>query len=95
MKNPISIFALALSGAVVAFAGADAAEVGNPSGFFQEAAVAAGPMIAFGSTDNQHEVIQPPSSIDPGMALDPPQTGAKMPIIHPPDTPSGRLVLPR
>ena len=37
-------------------------------------------------------VIEPPSSIDPGMALDPPQTGAKMPIVHPPGAPAHGLV---
>jgi hypothetical protein len=92
----ISIFALALSGAFVASAGAYAAEADNlPEAYTHAAAAVIGPSIALGTADEQREVIQPPSSIDPGMALDPPQTGAKMPIIHPPGTPGGRLVLPR
>jgi len=95
MKQTISVFALALSGALAVSAGADAAEVGNPPAFFQQAAAAAGPLIAFAPTDDQREVIQPPSSIDPGMTIDPPQIGAKMPIIHPPGTPGSRFVLPR
>jgi hypothetical protein len=95
MKQIISIFALALSGAFAVSAGADAAEVGNPPAFFQQAAAVAGPLVAFVPIDDQREVIQPPSSIDPGMTLDPPQTGAKMPIFHPPDMPVSRFILPR
>jgi hypothetical protein len=90
-----SIFALALSGAFVASAGAFAAEADNlPEAYTRTAAVMS-PSIPLGTADEQREVIQPPSSVDPGMAFDPPQTGARMPIIHPPGTLGGRLVLPR
>ena len=91
----ISPFALALSGAIVASAGAYAAETDESPGALMRAAVDMGPSIAVGTADIEREVIQPPSSIDPGMTLDPPQTGAKMPIIRPPDTPGGRLILPQ
>ena len=89
----MSLCALALTGALVASAGAHAAENDASHAFIHTAAVM-GPSLALAPTDEQHEVIQPPASIDPGMALDPPQTRAKMPIIHPPGTPGGRLVLP-
>jgi len=90
----MSVFALALSGAVVASAGAYAAQADNsPSAVNQIAAVVS--PLGIGAPDTQRDVIEPPSSIDPGMALDPPQTGAKMPIIHPPGTPSHGLILPR
>ena len=91
----MSILALALSGALVASAGAYAAEVDeSPAAVMQTAAII-GPSLALGTGEEQREIITPPSSIDPGMALDPPQTGAKMPIIHPPGTPGGRLILPK
>ena len=53
------------------------------------------PGFGIGGVDTQRDVIEPPSSIDPGMAIDPPQTGARMPVVHPPGTnPGGKLVLP-
>jgi hypothetical protein len=91
----ISLFALALSGAIVASAGAYAAEADNPSGTLTQTAATMGGTMALGVPDDQREVIQPPASIDPGMALDPPQTGARMPTIHTPGTPGGRLILPK
>ncbi len=95
MKHILSILALAAAGAIFAPAGALAAPAHTPPGAFVEAAVVS-PALGIGSPDTQRDVIEPPSSIDPGMALDPPQTGAKMPIIHPPGAlPGGRLVLPR
>ena len=90
----MSLLALALSGAFVASAGASAAESDvATSAFIQTAAVVA-PSLALGTPDDPKEIIQPPSSIDPGMALDPPHMGAKMPVIHPPGTVGGRLSLP-
>ena len=97
MKHILSIVALATSGALVASAGAFAAEVDAPPAAapsFLEAALV-GPAPGIGSPDNQRDVLQPPSSIDPGMTIDPPQTGAKMPVIHPPGVPARGLVLPR
>jgi len=62
---------------------------------FREIAAVMSPM-GIATLDGQRDVIEPPSSIDPGMTLDPPQTGAKMPIVHPPGTtPGSRLILPR
>jgi hypothetical protein len=75
--------------------GAHAAQAGDESGAYREAAVVMGPGLALGTSDEQRDIITPPSSIDPGMALDPPQTGSKMPAIHPPGTRDGKLVLPK
>jgi hypothetical protein len=93
MKHILSIIALAASGAFVASANASAAQVDTPSSYVEAALV--GPAPGIGSLDSQRDVIQPPSSIDPGMTIDPPQTGAKMPVIHPPGAaPGSRLMLP-
>lgn len=89
----MSLLALALSGAVAVSAGAYAAQIGHPLGDFREAALV-GPAPDLGSANGPRDVISPPSSVDPGMAIDPPQTGAKMPVIHPQQTPNGSLVLP-
>jgi len=95
MERMISVFAVALSGAIVVSAGAYAAGEGSLASGFREAAFVS-PSLGPGTVDTQRDVIEPPSSIDPGMALDPPQTGAKMPIIRPQGTiPGGRLILPR
>jgi hypothetical protein len=93
MKHILTIVALAASGAFVATASASAAQVDTPRSYLEAALV--GPAPGIGSPDSQRDVIQPPSSIDPGMTIDPPQTGAKMPVIHPPGTaPGSRLILP-
>jgi hypothetical protein len=93
MKHQLSALALAAAGAVVASVSAHAAQVGTMQRGYLDAAVA-GP--GFGTVGAPRDVIEPPSSIDPGMALDPPRTGAKMPVVRPPDAPpGGRLVLPR
>jgi hypothetical protein len=93
MKHILSIVALAASGAFVASTSAHAAQIDTPSGYWEVALV--GPAPGLGSLDSQRDVIQPPSSIDPGMTIDPPQTGAKMPVIYPPGTmPGNRLILP-
>ena len=90
----MSVLALAASGAFVASTGAYAAQVDNPPSTIRDVALV-GPSIGIGSPENQRDVIEPPSSIDPGMTLDPPQTGAKMPIIHPPGMPNHGMILPR
>jgi len=95
MERMMSIFALALSGVLVVSAGAHAAGGGSLASGFRQAAFVS-PSLGTGTVDTQRDVIEPPSSIDPGMALDPPQTGAKMPIIRPQGAmPGGRLILPR
>ena len=92
MKHIMSIIALAASGALVASASASAAQVDTPPSYVEAALV--GPAPGIGSLDSQRDVIQPPSSIDPGMTIDPPQTGAKMPILRPPAVPGGGVILP-
>jgi hypothetical protein len=96
MKQISSILALAASGVLVASAGAYAAQADTPRNGFLRAAIV-GPSIGLGSVDAQRDVIEPPSSVDPGMAFDPPSVGAKTPIIRPPaeQTPGGRMILPR
>jgi len=95
MKQSMSISALALSGAIaVASAGAYAAQAGHlPSGFQQAALI--GPALNLGAPGAQRDVIAPPSSVDPGMAIDPPETGAKMPVFHPQPAPGGGAAVPR
>jgi hypothetical protein len=102
MKHILSVLALAASGALVGSAGAYAAQADNspgdywpPSAYWQTAAAVMGPGVGLETQNGQRDVIEPPSSIDPGMALDPPQTGARMPIIRPPGPPAHGMVLPR
>jgi hypothetical protein len=55
-------------------------------------------VIASASTADladQREVIAPPSDVDPDMAIVPPATGARMPIIPPPEAPGGRFGIER
>jgi hypothetical protein len=82
MKQIILVVALAMSGAIAAPAGVDAAQAGASSAFLLHAAAA----VELSSSDDRGEVIAPPSDIDPGMVFDPPWTAAKMPIIHPPSS---------
>jgi len=91
----LSIIALAASGVFVAAGAVYAAQPDIPTKFLREVALV-GPSLGLGTADSRRDVIEPPSSIDPGMALDPPDTGAKMPIVHPPGAPPAHgLVLPR
>ena len=91
MKYTTILLALALSGAVAVSVSAQAAQTQRPPSAIREAALV-GPAPNIAALDNQRDVIEPPSSIDPGMAIDPPQTGAKMPVFRPPATPG--FVLP-
>jgi hypothetical protein len=94
MKHIAPLFALAAAGVIVASAGASAAQVDTTRPSYVEAALV-GPAPGIGSLDSQRDVIEPPSSIDPGMSIDPPQTGAKTPVVHPPGAmPGNRLILP-
>jgi len=90
----LSVLALAASGALVVSTAAYAAQTGHPSGPVREVALV-GPSLGFGTADSQRDVIQPPSSVDPGMAIDPPETGAKMPVIRPHTAPGSKLITPR
>lgn len=95
MKHKLSALALAAAGAFAVSVGAHAAQLGTMQRGYLDAAVA-GPGFGIGTVGGARDVIEPPSSIDPGMAIDPPQTGARMPVVRPPDAPPvGRLVLPR
>jgi hypothetical protein len=93
MGRMMSVFALAAAGAFVASA-AIAAQVDRLPSAFQEAALI-GPAPNLGAANGPRDVIEPPSSVDPGMAIDPPQTGAKMPVIHPQTVPGGGVIVPR
>ena len=93
MKHTLSVLALAVSGAVVASAGAYAAQADNSlSIYWQTAAAVMNPAAGLDLQGDQRDVITPPSSIDPGMSVDPPQIGARMPIVRLPT--GGRLILP-
>jgi hypothetical protein len=95
MGYKTSIFALAAAGAFVASVGAIAAQVDRLPGAFQQVALV-GPAPNLGAANGPRDVIEPPSSVDPGMAIDPPQTGAKMPVIRPqPGPPGGGVIVPR
>lgn len=87
------IWALAAAGVLVASA-AIAAQVDRLPTAFQETALI-GPAPNLGAANGPRDVIEPPSSVDPGMAIDPPQTGAKMPVIHPQPLPGGGVIVPR
>ena len=39
--------------------------------------------------DRTDGVLHPPQGLDPGVAIPPPSTGSKMPVIPPPGTPGG------
>jgi len=63
-------------------------------GLLHNAATVIAPTAALDIVD-QREVIAPPSDVDPEMAITPPMTGARMPIVIPPDAPSGRFGIQR
>jgi hypothetical protein len=96
MTHKLHVLALAAAGVLVASAGGYAAQADNLSNpLWRSVAAVMGPSPSLGSSSEQRDVIEPPSSIDPGMTLDPPQTG-RMRIIQPPaSAPSGRPILPR
>ena len=95
MERTISVLALAAAGAfVVASASAYAAQADRlPSALHQVALVGLAPNL--GAANGPSDVIEPPTSIDPGMAIDPPQTGARMPVIHPQALPGDGVIVPR
>jgi hypothetical protein len=90
----MSLLALAVSVAVAASVAASAAQIGPLPPAFREAALIS-PAPDLGTTNGPRDVIAPPSSVDPGMAIDPPEVGAKMPVIHPQPTPGGGMMMPR
>jgi len=93
MTHKFSLLALAASGAVLVSAVGHAAQ-SDLSPHMLRAAAVMGPGSLSMSAE-QRDVIEPPSSIDPGMSVDPPQVG-RMRIIPPPAAaPSGRPILPR
>jgi hypothetical protein len=91
----MSIFGPLLLGAFVASASALAAQVDNPPSDFQQVLLVE-PSTGVGALSGQRDVIDPPSSIDPGMSIDPPQGGGRLLIIHPPGLISnGSPIVPR
>jgi hypothetical protein len=93
MTHKLALFALAASGALLASAGGYAAQGDLSPRILRVAAVMA-PGGSMAVAD-QRDVIEPPSSIDPGMSVDPPQIG-RLRIVRPPAAaPSGRPILPR
>jgi hypothetical protein len=94
MTHKFPLLALAASGVVLASAVAYAAQSDLSPRILRAAAIM-GPGSSLESIADQRDVIEPPSSIDPGMSVDPPQIG-RMRIIPPPAAaPSGRPILPR
>jgi hypothetical protein len=70
--------------ATLALVASYGAATAQPSGLFHTTAALIAPAAGMDIGD-QREVITPPSDIDPGMTKMPPHTGARMPIIAPPD----------
>lgn len=86
--------ALTLTSAAVAIVAVyGIADAASP-GLLHTAATVIAPAGALDIVD-QREVITPPSDIDPEMAITPPMSGARMPIVMPPDAPSGRFGIQR
>jgi len=63
-------------------------------GLLHSAAAVIAPPTGMDIAD-QREIIAPPSDIDPGMARMPPATGARMPVIAPPEVPGNRFGIQR
>jgi hypothetical protein len=61
---------------------------------FHTAAAVVAPVTGFDIAD-QREIIAPRSDIDPDMARMPPTTGARMPVVAPPELPGGRFGIQR
>jgi hypothetical protein len=90
MDRTIATTAVAALALVAAYGTASA----QPSALYRTAAAVIAPQVATEAAD-QREVILPPSDIDPGMAKQPPTTGARMPIITPPALPGSRFGIER
>jgi len=80
MDEKIVTTAIATLALVVAYGPANAAS----PGLLHTTAAAIAPAVEMDIAD-QREIIAPPSDIDPDMAITPPHTGARMPIIAPPE----------
>jgi hypothetical protein len=94
MTYKSSLLVLAAAGLIFVSAGTYAAQR-DVSPQIVRAAAVMGPGGSLDSIADHRDVIEPPSSIDPGMSLDPPQIG-RMRIVRPPAAaPSGRPILPR
>ena len=90
MDQRIVITTVAALALVAAYGPANAAS----TGLFHTAAAVIAPDPGVQAT-NSREVIAPPSDVDRGMAITPPHTGARMPILTPPDTPGSRFGIQR
>jgi hypothetical protein len=91
MKHLLSALALAAVG-TLALSAADATPT-HPGLRYVAAGMGSGP--GFEPQTGPRDVIEPPSSIDPGMTLDPPQVGTIRIVPPPAAAPSGRPILPR
>jgi hypothetical protein len=80
--------------AALALAAACGTAHAQPSAMYRSAAAVIAPAAGAGISD-QREVIAPPSDVDPDMAIKPPATGARMPIIAPPELPGSRFGIER
>jgi hypothetical protein len=90
MDQGIAIATAAVLALVVAYGTANAAAPGLLHTAAAVIASSAGLDIA-----DQREVITPPSDVDSGMTITPPDSGVRMPIVTPPATPGGRFVVQR
>jgi len=86
-RNIIALAFVAASAPVLASGAATAARISPPSPSYREVSLVA-PLPL--TNDDRREVIVPRSDIDPDMAIAPPSTGARMPIVVPPGL-GGRL----
>ena len=89
MEQRIVITALA----ALALAAGCGTALAQPSALYRTAAAVIAPVPS--ADISRREVIPPPSDIDPDMAINPPTSGARMPIIPPPEVPGGRFGIER
>jgi hypothetical protein len=71
--------AIALAAASV---NASAAQLGQHNHWYRQAQAMFEPPSDI-RTPEQREIIPPPAGLDPDMALTPPETGSRMPIVRP------------
>jgi hypothetical protein len=91
MDQKIAAIAVAISALAAAGAHANPARLADPAGLYHQ--VAAVPLRP--QNEDRREVIAPPSDVDRGMAIKPPLTGARMPIVASPEASNGRFGIQR
>jgi ABC-type amino acid transport substrate-binding protein len=80
--------------AALALAAGCGTALAQPSALYRTAAAVIAPAPT-ADVGGRGEVIPPPANVDPDMAITPPQSGARMPIIAPPEVPGGRFGIER